>query len=220
MARLFNPATPDFLRVETAVATAAPFTVALWARVNSIVDNSTVWWMGDKDFDAESWALIFRTTGKLRFRIADSIILNVEAPGTFGLNTWEHACAVEAGPSDHRVFLRGVGASTATGPRTPDGSDRTSIGRADDLTPDNAMRGDIAHVAMWSLALTDQEVASLAAGVSPLRMRRDALAAYWPVGGVQSPEPDIVGGLAMTVSGTPTKAEEPDGMWGPTVVAP
>lgn len=70
------------------------------------------------------------------------------------------------------------------------------------------MSGDVAHVALWNVALTDDEVASLAAGVSPLRMRRDALIAYWPVGG-QSPEPDVVGGFDLVVTNGPVQSEEP-----------
>ena len=58
------------------------------------------------------------------------------------------------------------------------------------------------------MALTDEEIASLAAGVSPLRMRRDNLVAYWPVNG-QSPEPDVVGGLDLTITGSPLISEEP-----------
>ena len=70
------------------------------------------------------------------------------------------------------------------------------------------MSGDIAHVAVWDVVLTDDEVATLAEGISPLRVRRGSLIAYWPVGG-QSTERDIVGGLNMTVNGTPTQSEEP-----------
>lgn len=69
------------------------------------------------------------------------------------------------------------------------------------------MSGRIGHCAIWNASLSDQEIETLAQGVSPLRVRRDALVAYWPVNG-QSPEIDIVGGINLTVNGT-TVAEEP-----------
>jgi hypothetical protein len=64
-------------------------------------------------------------------------------------------------------------------------------------------------VGIWNVALSDQEVASLAGGVHPTRMRPGALVAYWPLWGDESPAPDLhlIGGTRypMTLSGT-TKA--------------
>ncbi len=63
-------------------------------------------------------------------------------------------------------------------------------------------------MAIWNVALTDSEIATLAEGVSPLRVRRDALVYYCPIGG-QSPEIDIIGGVNMTVTGTTVDEEPP-----------
>ena len=75
----------------------------------------------------------------------------------------------------------------------------------------------VGHVALWDAALTAQEVASLANGVSPLRMRRGNLIEYWPING-QSPELGVVGGFNMTLNGVPAAIEEPPIPW--SVVAP
>ena len=68
--------------------------------------------------------------------------------------------------------------------------------------------GDIGHAAIWDIDLAAAEVASLAVGVSPLRIRRNNnLLFFAPING-QSPELDVVGGLDLTISGT-TVVEEP-----------
>ncbi len=87
-----------------------------------------------------------------------------------------------------------------------------------DGAPTNAFDGFIGHGALWNVALSDAEIASLAnPGVSPLRMRRDSLVAYWPLNG-QSPEIDIVGRKDLTLFGAPTVAEEPPNSW--SIIAP
>jgi hypothetical protein len=72
------------------------------------------------------------------------------------------------------------------------------------------MNGRIAEAGIWNVALSDREVAALASGVHPARMRPDALVAYWPLWGDDSPELDWhpSGGTRypMTLTGTPTKA--------------
>jgi hypothetical protein len=209
MSRLFNDATPDYLRVEAADLIAAPFTVSVWFRVGSLVDASTAWWMGNSSNSFQYWAIALRTDGKVRFRIIDVSFLNIETTTTYSLDVWNHACIVEASATDHRVYLNGGGKNTSTTDREPSNSDRTSIGRSDDLTPTNEMLGELGHQAIWNVAFSDQEVASLAAKVSSsLRMRRDALVAYRPLNG-QNPEIDIVGGNDMTIFGSPSVVEEP-----------
>ena len=62
-----------------------------------------------------------------------------------------------------------------------------------------------------------KEIKSLSEGVNPLRMRRDNLIFYCPVGG-QNLEREIVGGFDMTINSTPPQSEEPPIPW--NVIAP
>ena len=220
MARRFNDATPDFLRGGSPVVIAAPFTVSVWARCSDDTADRAVWWIGESTATDDFWGLRFNDTGSdhtIRFRIRDGVATDLETVATWTLNQWHHLCAIEAASNDHSLYLDGGNKVTSSTNRSPDDADRTTIGRFDDLSPGNDMQGDIAHMAVWSVALTDSEVATLAAGSSPLRVRRNALIAYWPLGG-QSPEPDIVGGLDLTLFGTPAQSEEPPIPW--SVVAP
>lgn len=214
MARLFNDATPDFLEADIATFTAAPFTISAWFRPDDLSDTlvQVLYFCGDKDVSDEHWDLGMQeaaasNTIQLRAKTAAS---SSQASTTTSpsINTWHHACSVAASATDRAAFIDGGSKGTSTTSRAPAGADRTSIGCRGDVTPSRKWSGDISHVAVYSEALTDQEVATLAKGISPLRVRRDALIAYWPIGG-QSPEIDIVGGLNLTVNGTPAKSEEP-----------
>jgi len=71
-------------------------------------------------------------------------------------------------------------------------------------TPGNKYLGSIAEVGVWDTDLTTAEMASLGKGFSPLLIRPSALIFYAPLIGKASPELDIVGGLAGTLTGTST----------------
>jgi len=75
-------------------------------------------------------------------------------------------------------------------------------------SPNRQLNGLVSHTAVWDVGLSVNEIVSLANGHSPLKVRRSNLVSYAPLNG-QSPEPDIVGGLNLTVNGSPAVAEEP-----------
>lgn len=69
--------------------------------------------------------------------------------------------------------------------------------------------GQIAHAAIWSVALADTEIAVLGAGLAPIRVRPASLSAYWSLSGKDSPEIDIVGRNDLTVTNATVSNEEP-----------
>lgn len=212
MSRLFDDATPDYLQ-RSAVITAAPFTQVAWVRTDDATDSTQpVFGHGRADGT--------RNFYKCRLEIADSqwsFIGEQTMPGRNfqantstapSVNTWHHVAVVEASATDHRAFLDGAGKGTDTIDVAPKSIDTSWISRLDDGSPQH-FSGNIAGVAIWNVALTDSEIATLAAGHSPLRVRRGSLIHFWPCNGGQSPEPDIIGGASMTLFGTPTKDFEP-----------
>ena len=67
--------------------------------------------------------------------------------------------------------------------------------------------GAIAHVATWTRVLSAQEVKSLSNGLLPSHLGPTH---YWPLWGVDSPEPDLVsGGVDGTLTGTTQGAGGP-----------
>ena len=127
---------------------------------------------------------------------------NVRTTTGYSVNTWHHAAGVWASTTDRRVFIDGGSKDTSSLEIIPTGIDRTVIGRLGDSSPGLYFSGRIAETGIWNVALTDVEVAVLAGGVSPLRVRPGRLKGYWPIFGA-SPETDLSGqGNNLTVTGT------------------
>lgn len=69
--------------------------------------------------------------------------------------------------------------------------------------------GAIAEAAIWNDALSAADFASLATGVSPLLVRPDALVAYWPLLGYDSPASDRIGRKVLSPVNGPTVTAHP-----------
>lgn len=75
------------------------------------------------------------------------------------------------------------------------------IGQRNNAT--NPFYGNCADLGIWNTALTANEIASLAKGKRPHMVRPKSLVAYWPLDGLQSPEPDLSGNANNgTLTGT------------------
>ena len=123
-------------------------------------------------------------------------------------NTWQHACGVWAASNDRTAYLNGDTDNKGTNSDDfhPGVLDVTSIGGLEwDSNYTAFMSGRICEAAIWTVALTDGEVAALADRISPILVRRDALVAYWPLGGAHNEDDiDIVGGFDLTPVNSPT----------------
>ncbi len=66
-------------------------------------------------------------------------------------------------------------------------------------------KGRMAELALWSTELTSGNVTSLyngGLGADPRSVAAGTLVAYWPICGLTSPEPAVVGSTPLTVTGT------------------
>lgn len=161
--------------------------------------------------------------GSLYDQVADEDVLATTSSG-YTANAWHHGAAVFPDVANSAVYIDG--GSKGTGNNAASTSvplDRTSIGY---LTPgfEKYCDGSIAWAAYWSLALSDAQVASLAAGYSPLQIAPQALVAFYPLGGLHiANDKDIVGGLDLTAQNAPTWDDHPPGLIypsGPRVMVP
>lgn len=209
MSRFFD-GVDDFLQRDSAPVTAAPFTVSLWFYADSVTKNGTALFIGDKDVANQMYRLQIAGAvagDPIRWRIRDSSgTLTIVTTTGYSANTWHHACAVEAAEDDHRVFLDGGSKATNTTSKTVTGSDRLTVGRNGDSSPDGEYDGRVAELVIWNAALTDAEVAALSGRISALLMRPDNLVFYAPLFGIGSPEPDYSsGGRHLTLNSAPTQ---------------
>ena len=188
-----------------AVLTAVPFTMACWFKLSTLAAAQTLMSIDAGNNQNRFMMDVVVTTGVIRSHVTAANQSNA-ASTTAGASTgsWNHACAVQASATSRAAYLNGGNKGTNTTSRTATGLNTTLIGLFSG--PGNPLAGDIAECAIWNVALSDADVALLATGVNPVFVQRANLVAYWPLRGLVSPEPSIVGSFAMTVGGTPPEA--------------
>jgi hypothetical protein len=128
--------------------------------------------------------------------------------------TWKHMCLTQGTDNVITQYVNGVSDGTLT--RTGNSTGTTTLDRVGFgffvTTGTNLFTGSAAHGAGWSRKLAVQEVVSLANGLLPSHLGPTH---YWPLWGVDSPEPDIGNGthaLSAAVSATAGATQPPTGV--------
>lgn len=122
---------------------------------------------------------------------------------TLTAGVWYH-CMLTRGGGTSTFYVDGVARGTEGGaPNTPSGN--CQVG-ADFAT---SIDGKVADAAMWSVALTIDEIVSLARGFSPEFVRPQSLLSYWRLLGKASPEPDFKSGRNLTLTGSSAEIVHP-----------
>lgn len=181
-----------------------PLTFAIWFQADINTAAEQIFGTGEDASTNNAFRLLVR--GDLAGDPVQFITRQTAADDTvntstgFTVGTWHHACGIAAATNDRRVFIDGGSKGTDTS--TTDvaiGNSSISIGawRANGSTF-NPFNGRLAEAGIWTVALTDEEVLSLARGMSPLLVRPQSLVFYAPiVRGLG----DVKGGLTLTASG-------------------
>jgi len=220
MARLFNGST-DYIEISSAVVSSYPLTISAWAMFSSFPASgiARVASLG-KSSDGQNYVEVdyLSADGHFRF-VTNNNGANQLAEGTLAISTnvWYHLCAVHPGvDGTSSCFLYTNGGDKQTGApvgaNSPIGLNRTDIAALNIVGVDTSTTfpGRLADVAFWNVALTDAEVLALSTGVRPNKIRPSNLAAYWPLDGLASPEPDLSGNKNNgTITGTPSQAAGP-----------
>jgi hypothetical protein len=206
MSRDFESGSSQYLSNTNAVLTATPLTMACWFKPESASSNQCLISLGvsGNTNNRHNLSLI----AGVGVRMISRTTSNAEATtsANFSTGVWQHACGVVASSTDRRAYLNGGNEGTDATDRTPAGINSTFIGAQHNASPSTFTDGLIAEAAIWNVALNASEIAVLARGVSPLRIRPGNLKFYAPLFGVGSPEPDYIGGFDMTLNAAPTQA--------------
>jgi hypothetical protein len=213
VARLLTSTSSEYLEYAGGLLTATPLTMACWFYspstslsmiLMSLCNSASTPWARNSFYLQASGA----TAGDPVSAGTVDASAGSQANTSTGwsANTWTHACGVWTSATDRAAFINGGSKGTQTTSRVPSGIDRMNLGGLRNGTPTGYLNGRIAEAAIWNVALSDQEVAALASGLSPLKMRPTALVGYWPIWGIHSPEPSLhpSGGTRpdMSVTGT------------------
>jgi hypothetical protein len=214
MSRLFDDGATDFAEVGSTPITGVPVTLACWFYSDDVTAGQCL--MGIFDASVADHYIRLEAAGA---RAGDPVIIRTKAGAAaaafaesssgFTANTWHLACGVSSAVDTHAAYIDGANKGTDATSRTPANLDTISVGRSGDSTPSLYMSGRIAWGAIWNAALSDAEVAALAGGILPWKIRAGNLQACYPLWGLHSPEVDLVSnGYPLTLTGT-VRADDP-----------
>jgi len=214
MSRLFDMASNEYLDAgnpSTLDLTGNKITLSAWI---NLVSSSSEGKIIAKWADSGSlFQYLISTTDnagdKCQFAVNVGGIKVVVGTTTLDTGTWIHIGGTYDG-SNIRVYCKGVdeGSLAVTGNMSSTTAPVRIGAGSGGLGTENPFDGDIGHCAIWNVDLTADEMASLAAGISPLKIQKsNNLLFYAPLNG-QDPEYDVIGGLDLTVNGS-VKSEEP-----------
>ena len=192
MAYQFN-GTNQYLQLGSAAVTAAPLTMACWFNVNSITYSHVLVSITNSGIEGGITRFVLLAAGAIsgdpvRAIASDSSSQNGIAETTKGYsaNIWHHAAGVFTSQISRSSYLDGGNSGTNATSITPTLLNRTNIGvqflqSAGGTSGTSFTDGQIAEVGIWNAALTSEEVASLAKGMTCDKIRPQSLVFYAPL---------------------------------------
>lgn len=210
MSRSFD-GSGDRLVYTGVVVDTPPFTMATWFKRGAISSTQYLLNTCTQGSTNHSHRLVFNSANLLTASSTDTATSASSGHTITDTASWHHAAGVWASATSRQCYLDGTADTVNTTSRTPSGIDRFKVGAGGSEA--QVFNGLIAHSAVWGVALTADEIASLAAGLSPLLIRPASLVAYWPYLGRDSTEIDIIGRYALAVTGAAASADEPRLRW-------
>lgn len=189
--------------------TGYPFTIAGWVAIQSNVTSANI--LVSLGANASGTTnrynilLTSSTNPLLRLSAADgstasTVDTSVAVPED---GTWHHFCGVFTSATSRTIYLDAAGNNTSTTSRTATGVNQFRIGVNSNIGLNNpATNSWIQDVALWSNALTLDEIQQLTAGASPVTVRPASLVNYYPLSGDGRQTIDIMGNMPLTETGT------------------
>lgn len=200
--------TGNYLIRASGLITAAPLSVSALVKVGTLATLQFAFQLqnsGSVDGRNE-FSLYVSSTNTVRAATGNATTTaSSETAGTIGDTTSFHQIGGAWASATSRVaYLDGVAATADTTNLVPSGINQTTIG-VDKPSGGVSLpfTGAIAEVGLWNVALSAADMATLALGYTPLQVRPDALVAYWPLLGQNSPENNLLSNAdAMSITGS------------------
>jgi hypothetical protein len=215
MARSFNGTSNRIdCTFKTPQNVTSTMSASCWVFLNSTAVRQDIFdvWNADASANKEKWLLTF-ISGTLQFFISNDGFTahGVNSTVAPSVGTWYNIVGTYNGSTAQKIYVTTAGGSTTTASANPGTSglfsttDGPRIGYDIEQGPVNSnfLNGSVADCGLWNVELTAQEVAGLATGARPSQIRTANVVGWWPLGGIQSPEPDLSGNAGNgTLTGT------------------
>lgn len=171
---------------------------SMFAQSSTTIANSTLFQLGVANNSVGP-----RDT--LRFLLIDDAItvMDLFSSSVPSINEW-HSAVGTRNVNDYEFFVDGVSQSTITvtlGTIVASLDMKVGARVSGSTTPIHGFGGDVADCAIWTVVLTNAEIAAYNKGVSPNLIRPDKLLRYFPLWGTtQEPELTGTGGKGTLVN--------------------
>lgn len=181
MAWEFDNDAANYLQVNAAPVSSGPLTLFAWARPVASREQTIL------EVGEAGQITGIRLQGNIA-NLARCEINDDDDDGSVGNasgftnDVWHSVCGVFHSTTSRFCYIDGLTAGEGTFEVAwPTAMDVTMIGVENAATLVTPFEGGIAEAAIWNLALTLAESDMLAAGMTPLMVRPDALVGYWPL---------------------------------------
>lgn len=149
---------------------ATPHSVSLWFRVPDITTNRIIL-TATSAYDLLAAGAVAGDPIRIR-RTSDATTMADSTTG-YSASAWQHALVVCNTTSDHRIYLNGGSKGT--------GSVLQGTNMAGISFGFSTGTCQWAEIAAWNVALNDDEALALAAGFSPMSVRKNGIIYYMPL---------------------------------------
>jgi len=199
--REIDDAASEYLYNNNGIISDEPLTICAWFKTDVDDTAQALVNLSASDTVHYRW-LALDSDGTVVLRTRDgSTNDGINSTSTFTTGNWHHAAGVWSAANSRSAYLDGTNKDTSTATVNPNAPDITTVGSTQLSGFEFYYSGRIAHVAIWSTALSDEQIASLAGGACPLGIEAGSLEAYWRFAG---DDEDLVKTYDLTPVNGPT----------------
>lgn len=210
MARSFASASSQYLQSASAPVTAMPLTIAVWAKSTTFNNATGIMASLTRKGNNQCWSIDTNAGGTVAANSFDGVNVDASTIASGSNSVWHQVTGVFTSTTSRTIYQDGIAGTLNATSINPASIDAFNVACRDTASggPQLFFNGQIAEAAVWSVALTADEIVALSKGVSPNLIRPTSLVAYYPL--LDSAAPDLDrwnGGFNLTPTNTPTMAD-------------